>query len=105
MYHGEIMESGTLDDIFERARHPYLKALLRAVPRFDMKPGERLQPIREIRSGESPHLMAERQTAWPEHATGPLLECVDIRKSFALRGGGLFRSGGAGPSWRSTGSA
>jgi peptide/nickel transport system ATP-binding protein len=39
MYHGEIMESGTLDDVFRRARHPYLTALLRAVPRFDMKPG------------------------------------------------------------------
>src|SRR5207248_6172097 len=27
MYRGEIMESGTLDDIFRRARHPYLRAL------------------------------------------------------------------------------
>ena len=43
MYRGEVMESGTLDDIFRRAGHPYLKALLRAVPRFDMKPGERLR--------------------------------------------------------------
>ena len=39
MYNGEVMESGTLDDIFERAQHPYLQALLRAVPRFEMKPG------------------------------------------------------------------
>ena len=29
-------------------QHPYLKALMRAVPRFDMEPGERLMPIREI---------------------------------------------------------
>ena len=58
MYRGEVMESGTLDDIFSRARHPYLKALLRAVPRFDMKPGERLQPIRDIPPGDAPHLMA-----------------------------------------------
>ena len=43
MYRGEVMESGTLDDIFRRAEHPYLKALLRAVPRFDMGPGERLR--------------------------------------------------------------
>src|ERR1700732_2344178 len=46
MYHGEVMESGTLDDVFRRAAHPYLNALLRAVPRFDMKPGERLPPLR-----------------------------------------------------------
>ena len=60
MYRGEVMESGTLDDIFRRAEHPYLKALLRAVPRFDMKPGERLVPIREIPPGDAPHLMAEK---------------------------------------------
>ncbi len=92
MYRGEIMESGTLDDIFRRARHPYLRALLRAVPRFDMQPGERLTPLREIPPGDAPHLMAQR-APWPVDATGPLLECIDIRKSFGLRRGGLFRAG------------
>src|SRR5438105_8443951 len=92
MYRGEIMESGTLDDIFGRARHPYLRALLRAVPRFDMKPGERLMPIREIPPGDAPHLMAQ-VADWPANATGPLLESVDLRKSFGLRSGGLFRAG------------
>ena len=53
MYHGEVMESGTLDDIFRRAAHPYLQALLRAVPRFDMKPGERLVPLRDIPPGDA----------------------------------------------------
>ena len=96
MYRGSVMESGTLDDIFRRAEHPYLKALLRAVPRFDMKPGERLVPIREVKSGDAPHLMAERR-AWPAEANGPLLECVDIKKSYSLRKNGLFRSGKASP--------
>ena len=92
MYRGEIMESGTLDDIFSRARHPYLRALLRAVPRFDMQPGERLTPLREIPPGDAPHLMAQ-VPPWPADATGPLLECIEIRKSFGLRRGGLFRAG------------
>lgn len=48
MYHGRIMERGSLDDIFHRARHPYLKGLLVAVPRFGLRPGERLVPLREI---------------------------------------------------------
>ena len=48
MYHGEVMESGTMDDLFQAPEHPYLQALLRAVPRFGMEPGERLTPIREI---------------------------------------------------------
>jgi peptide/nickel transport system ATP-binding protein len=95
MYRGEVMESGTLDDIFQRARHPYLKALLRAVPRFDMKPGERLVPIREIPPGDAPHLMAERRK-WPANAGGPLLECVDVTKSYALRKSGLFGSSQTG---------
>ena len=92
MYRGEVMESGTLEDVFERAEHPYLRALLRAVPRFDMAPGERLQPIREIPPGDAPHLMAQ-VPAWPEDVSAPLLQCVDIRKSFGLRSGGMFRFG------------
>ncbi|HKS89043.1 MAG TPA: ABC transporter ATP-binding protein [Stellaceae bacterium] len=94
MYRGEVMESGTLDDVFGGARHPYLRALLKAVPHFDMQPGERLTPIREIPPGEAPHLMAE-VPAWPAEATAPLLECVDIRKSFGLRSGSVFRTGPA----------
>jgi peptide/nickel transport system ATP-binding protein len=95
MYRGEVMESGTLDDIFARAKHPYLKALLRAVPRFDMRPGERLVPIRDIPPGDAPHLMAERRK-WPVGAVGPLLECADVMKSYMLRKSGVFGIGHAG---------
>jgi peptide/nickel transport system ATP-binding protein len=95
MYHGEVMESGTLDDIFRRAEHPYLRALLRAVPHFDMKPGERLVPIREIPPGDAPHLMAEK-AEWPADADGPLVECVGIRKTFSIRKNGWF-GGASGP--------
>ncbi len=38
IYHGEIMEAGTVSDIFRNPQHPYLKGLLRAVPHFDMAP-------------------------------------------------------------------
>src|SRR5436190_642774 len=92
MYQGEVMESGTLDDVFRRASHPYLRALLHALPRFDMKPGERLVPIREIPPGDAPHLMAQLPP-WPAQATAPLLLCIGVRKRFSLRHGGLFRSG------------
>jgi peptide/nickel transport system ATP-binding protein len=89
MYRGEVMESGTLDDIFRRPQHPYLKALLRAVPRFDMKPGERLVPIREIAAGDAPHIMAEKQP-WPDGETAPLLECAGVAKAYVNRRGGWF---------------
>ena len=94
MYHGEVMESGSLDDIFRHAAHPYLKALLRAVPRFDMARGERLQPIREIaRQHNSPLLSAKEP--WPDgaDAAGPLLSVQNISKSFTIRKAGLV--GGA----------
>jgi oligopeptide transport system ATP-binding protein len=35
MYSGVIVEQGSSDDIFYRPRHPYTKALLKAVPRLD----------------------------------------------------------------------
>ncbi len=89
MFRGEIMESGTRDDIFRQPQHRYLQALLRAVPRFDMKPGERLVPIREIASGDAPHLMAER-LPWPEQASAPLLACVGIGKFYTNRSAGWF---------------
>jgi peptide/nickel transport system ATP-binding protein len=98
MYHGEVMESGSVDEIFRAPRHPYLQALLRAVPRFNMEPGERLVPIREIKSAPEGHLLKETRDPWPEgaDAAGPLLKVEGIRKSFVTRSSGLFGFGGAG---------
>src|SRR5262249_10958557 len=46
MYRGHVMESGAIEGIFGDPQHPYLKGLLRAVPNFHLKPGQRLQPLR-----------------------------------------------------------
>ena len=45
MYAGYIVETGTLDDIFYRARHPYTHMLLRSIPRLDQVREDRLMPI------------------------------------------------------------
>lgn len=45
MYGGLIMETGTSEEIFYNPKHPYTKALLRAIPSLDLKEGERLQSI------------------------------------------------------------
>ena len=99
VYHGKVMESGTLDDIFNRAEHPYLKALLHAVPHFDMKPGERLVPLREI-THETGHLLSGKPK--PAEADGqPLLEVRNINKSFSNRKGqGVFGASASGKSIR-----
>jgi len=91
MYHGKVMESGSLHDIFRDPQHPYLRALLRAVPRFGMKPGERLVPIREI-STEGAHLMQERRSVpHPEHPD-PLLKVEHLSKRFETRKTSLIGS-------------
>ncbi len=45
MYLGCIVEQGDVDSIFHRPRHPYLKALLRSVPRLDADAETVLEPI------------------------------------------------------------
>jgi peptide/nickel transport system ATP-binding protein len=92
MYHGEVMEAGTLDDIFRKPQHPYLKALQHAVPRFNMAPGERLTPIRSIEPVRG--FLHEAKTPWPEgaDAAGPLLKVQNLRKEFVIRKKGWFGS-------------
>jgi peptide/nickel transport system ATP-binding protein len=91
MYQGEVMESGTLDDIFRRAEHPYLKALLHAVPRFNMARDERLQPIREIKHDGGSPLLKDKEP-WPPGAdqAGPLLAVEHVTKHFTNRKAGLL---------------
>ena len=45
MYGGKIMEQGPSEAIFYRARHPYTWALIRSVPRVDIRSGEKLAAI------------------------------------------------------------
>ena len=87
VYRGEVMESGTLKDIFENPTHPYVRALFDAIPHFDMRDGERLKPIREIVT------QAKALSGTPENVrqqpdkndTGPMLELRNVSKRFAIR--------------------
>src|SRR5688500_13390968 len=83
MHRGKVMEAGAVTDIYREARHPYLKALMRAVPRFNMKPGERLTPIREVQVTQD-HLIATGVRPRMD-LTRPLLEVKNLRKSYATR--------------------
>lgn len=89
MYHGKVMERGSTTDIFDNPRHPYLKALLNAVPRFDMKPGERLVPLREIKAEAG--ALLKQKAPWPEEtANAPLLQVEGLTKRFSTRKRSLF---------------
>jgi len=101
MYHGRVVERGTTHDIFSAPGHPYLKALLHAVPRFNMKPGERLVPIREIKAETGRFMQTddqdgERRPAVNDADDAPLLRVRDLTKSFPIRKEGILRNTTAG---------
>ncbi len=90
LYQGKVMEAGTLQDVFEDPRHPYLKALLRAVPRFNMAPGERLTPIREIHVATDHLIRPHTHLAVPADALQPMLSVRHLSKRFTTRKTSLF---------------
>ncbi|HJN61378.1 MAG TPA: ABC transporter ATP-binding protein [Alphaproteobacteria bacterium] len=90
IYQGKLMESGSADDIFRKAEHPYLKALLRAVPRFDMEPGERLVPIREIKAETGALLEQSKIARRADGGDKPVLKISHVSKTFVIRKAGLF---------------
>jgi peptide/nickel transport system ATP-binding protein len=86
MYHGKVVESGTVEDIFRDPRYPYLKALMRAVPRFNMAPGERLTPIREVHAATGHLLSGSGRPPQEGVASGePLLVVRNLVKRFETR--------------------
>jgi peptide/nickel transport system ATP-binding protein/oligopeptide transport system ATP-binding protein len=56
MYAGQVVERGTVDEIFREPRHPYTRGLLRSLPSLEER-GRKLEPIR----GTVPP-----PTDWPE---------------------------------------
>ena len=93
MYNGRIMEAGTVSDIYREGSHPYLKSLLRAVPRFDMLPGERLIPIREI-TPNTGHLFdgEEKKNNGTKQGVA-ILKVLEVSKTFSIRNSGMFGGG------------
>ncbi|MBS4209281.1 ABC transporter ATP-binding protein [Bacillus sp. FJAT-50079] len=45
MYAGQVVETGTVEELFAQPQHPYTKGLLRSVPRLDMDKKQPLTPI------------------------------------------------------------
>ena len=75
MRHGEIVETGDIDQIFYDPQHEYTKMLLDAVPRID-------QPNRPGRPSLGPP---------PADSVEPILRAEDLKVHFPINvGGGLF---------------
>ena len=84
MYRGRVVEAGSRDELFRHPSHPYLKALMRAVPRFDMAPGERLTPLREVKTATFAEAAPDSK---PAASQGPVLAVEELTKSYTLRSG------------------
>ena len=85
LYRGRLVEAGPRETVMRRPGHAYLRALLHAVPRFDMAPGERLTPIRPARAEIPP--VRERPAL-----AGPILQVEGVSRSFTLRAGRFFQA-------------
>src|SRR5215471_9327754 len=80
MYAGEVVETGSIVDVFNDSRHPYTLGLLASLPRLDADEDARLEPIR----GNPPNLLRlPRGCAF--HPRCPLAEDVCRSEEPALR--------------------
>ena len=111
VYHGRLMERGAIGDLFRDPRHPYLKALMRAVPRMGMDRDERLTPVRSIDvRGEGSPLAGRDGSALAGDSTSraadfPLLQLEHVSKQYAPRGRFRFARRLAGLARRPAGSS
>ena len=55
MYAGQVVETGTLDEVLTKPSHPYTLGLLKSVPRLDAVKGRKLTPI----VGQPPDLLQD----------------------------------------------
>jgi peptide/nickel transport system ATP-binding protein len=94
IYHGEIMEAGPVESIFRQPQHRYLKALMSAVPHFDMKPGERLKSLRDVPVNLGTFSGKKKLIGHGVPAAGAapevLLSVRNLTKTYTSKAGGLF---------------
>jgi peptide/nickel transport system ATP-binding protein len=96
MFRGEAVETGTTDDIFNRGKHPYTRALLSAVPKLGSM-GGRERPMRfpviDIVTGET--RIPETEAGGVDGAKRPVLEVKNLTTRFDIHSGLLGRKSGA----------
>ncbi len=93
VFKGELMESGMVDDIFSAPGHPYLQALMNAVPRIDGNPEQKLVPLRPI--NPHPGQLLRRQKEQAGKNGEPILKVRNLTKTFQIRRSSLFAAAGS----------
>lgn len=100
MKKGEIVETGTTEEIFENPKHPYTKKLLHALPRLDEKKKKKPDPLIPRTDLNLPLLEVKSLRQHFDMGKGNVLKAVDDI-SFHIRAGetlGLVGESGSGKS-------
>jgi peptide/nickel transport system ATP-binding protein len=92
IYHGQIMEAGTVEDIFRNPQHDYLKALLNAVPSLTTPIGQKLQSLRDIEH-VIPKSMDKKALPDDCNTCAPLLKVRDLHRTFTIKKQGMLFGG------------
>jgi len=93
MYLGEIVETGPVDDIFERPSHPYTQALLESVPRASSdEQGRQVETLRgDVPSPRNPPAGCRFHTRCPQareacrESTPEMYEAGDAQRAACFR--------------------
>ena len=86
LYRGRVMECGDCRALLSTPQHPYLKALMHAVPTLAMAASDRLTPLRDVPVAGGALMGAGRSA---NRATGqPLLDVRGLNKTFRIRKSG-----------------
>ncbi|GMX63759.1 dipeptide ABC transporter ATP-binding subunit DppD [Paenibacillus elgii] len=85
MYAGKVVESGTVDEVFQHPQHPYTKGLLASMPRLD---SDRNTPLQSI-PGTPPDLFAPpKGCAFAARCPYAMEVCADFQPGTTSLSGG-----------------
>jgi peptide/nickel transport system ATP-binding protein len=87
LYKGEMVEQGSVTEVFRAAKHPYTKALIACRPAFHPK-GERLPTVSDFLDEKEPNnAVRKAQSEYPKNENSPVLQATNLSVRFPNKTG------------------